>query len=163
MKKQCTSCRLTNYLLLFFTILGLDRLTKFWAISELQTKNIKVCSFLDLSLGLNRGMVFGLFSFQRPFYFYLITSFVILVLIFFLVYVYAEFKSGKSLIAHIMLLAGAVSNIIDRFIWGGVVDFVDFHVGSWHWYTFNIADVFIVVGIFYIAWREIFHGNNKLL
>jgi len=67
---------------------------------------------------------------------------------------------GIKKFALLMILGGAIGNLYDRIIFGAVPDFIDFHIGNFHWFIFNFADVFITVGVFFMILIE-FAGNNK--
>ena len=161
MKRRDLISILIGYIILFFGVLGLDRITKTWAIKNLMFQNINIFLGFNLSLTFNRGVVFGLFSSKNSFYFCGVSGLVILILAAFSFYTFWEFKKGRSIICHIMLASGALSNVIDRFLYGGVVDFIDIYAFSWHWPTFNVADIFVVIGIFGIAFVEFFYGNHN--
>ena len=150
--------RITVYLALFFGVFGLDQLTKLWAVRELMLRSIEVFPGLDFSLTFNRGVVFGIFSSNVPIYFWILTTVVISALILFLGYLVWRYRRGQSIILEILVAAGALSNIFDRFIYVGVVDFIDCYVGKVHWPNFNVADIFIVVGLLGIVIRETFFG-----
>jgi len=73
-------------------------------------------------------------------------------------YIIGEYLSGVDISAELFVLVGGVSNVIDRFLYGGVIDFIDLYIGNYHWYTFNLADAYIVMGIIFIVLRSITHG-----
>ncbi len=105
-----------------------------------------VTSFFNLALTYNRGMSFGLFN-DGPgvnaFFFSLVAAAIVAVLVYWLRRVASPFLA----IAIGLIIGGAVGNVIDRIRLGAVVDFLDFHVGSWHWPAFNLADSAICVGV----------------
>lgn len=138
------------YTLLFFVLIFIDRASKFWALNVLKEKSISLFKYLDFSLVFNRGVSFGVLSSSSPIVFYLLTAVIFLVIIFFVIFLFTEAKRGVNVFWHTFIAAGAYSNLIDRFLYKGVVDFIDFHIYSWHWPTFNIADAFIVIGVFAI-------------
>jgi len=157
--KRC--CKIVGYLSLFFGVICLDQLTKLWAVRELMFRNIAVFPGLNFSLTFNRGVVFGFFSSKSALYFWSIITVVVLALLLFFVYLGWRYKKGQNIIFEVLVSAGALSNIFDRFIYVGVVDFIDCYIGSWHWPNFNVADIFIVIGILGIVGREIFFGEGN--
>lgn len=122
-----------------------DQITKWWAIDILNSGKITVIDdFFYLTLVYNRGAAFGIFP-GRNYLFIVLSILTIAVLIFF----YRSFFSGSSIsrISGGLILGGAIGNLIDRFRFSYVVDFLDFKFGSYHWPAFNIADSAICVGV----------------
>lgn len=122
-----------------------DQITKWWAIDILNSGKITVIDDLFyLTLVYNRGAAFGIFP-GRNYLFIVLSILTIAVLIFF----YRSFFSGSSIsrISGGLILGGAIGNLIDRFRFNYVVDFLDFKFGSYHWPAFNIADSAICVGV----------------
>ena len=71
-----------------------------------------------------------------------------------MVFTFKKWQQHTSILAELAVLAGAISNIIDRYLYGGVVDFIHAHLGGWSWPIFNVADMAIVLGIFCIFWEQ---------
>ena len=146
---------------IIFLIFLLDRLSKTYVIyldnksngSELLTSN-----FLSIKLLWNQGIAFGLLSFEKSHLYNLLTViiFIIVILIVFM----TINSSGIKKYALLMIFGGAIGNLYDRIIFKAVPDFIDFHIGSYHWFIFNLADVFISVGVFFMILSE-FAGNSK--
>ncbi len=134
-------------LLLFASCFALDRITKYWALHYLAGGFKRVTSYFNFSLAWNRGVSWSLFSSEHPFYTHLLTAGILSVIVIFSFYLVAEYRQKKNIMFHIMILAGALSNVVDRFLYGAVLDFLQFHIGVWYWPTFNVADMFIVVGV----------------
>lgn len=137
----------------FIFLFIIDRLSKMWAYEALQKKIINVCTGFQCELVWNRGVSFGTFQFESGIYFGLLTFFILLIISLVFFHTIKSYQSGESVLGEVLVLAGASSNIVDRFLYGAVLDFVDIYVGPWHWYTFNIADVFIVIGAFIIIYK----------
>ena len=100
----------------------------------------------------NTGIGFGLLNLEAGIIYNLISifiSFIILVITFFLK---ADLKEG---FLYALIIGGAVGNLYDRAIYFAVPDFIDFHIGNYHWFTFNIADIFITVGIILLIIKEV--------
>jgi len=128
-----------------------DQLTKYFALQNLKHfAPIKVVPMLNWHLTYNQGAAFGFLAnyggFQR--YFLLLVAITISCFIICKInqYKYQPNKKYESL-ALAMILGGALGNFIDRLRFGYVIDFIDCYCGSWHWYTFNVADIFICLGV----------------
>tara|TARA_B100000886_G_scaffold130030_1_gene87661 strand:+ start:93 stop:584 length:492 start_codon:yes stop_codon:yes gene_type:complete len=123
----------------------LDRFTKNIIISDFSESSYYVNDFLNFDLIWNTGIGFGLLSFNSNLYYNLIT-FLILVVIIFLVIISLKSDNYDKIIFSI-IIGGALGNFYDRIIFKAVPDFIDLHYKSFHWFTFNIADIFITVGL----------------
>ena len=144
------------------TIFILDRLSKYF-ILELSNAddsfNIPITSFFNLNLVWNSGIAFGLFSFDEQFYYNIIT--LIIILITFVILFFAVKSDGVERIGFSMIFGGSLGNIFDRLYYAAVVDFIDFHINNIHWFIFNIADIFISLGVIILITTEIF-GRKKI-
>lgn len=140
---------LTRYGLLFTVLFLVDRVTKalilWWGTDEL-----RVAPFLSFKLCFNRGISWGLLHSSGTGQFILVTALTIAVIILLSIYAYTRWSNGCPVWGETLALTGALSNLIDRFFYGGVIDFILFSVGDWSWPLFNIADASIVVGVFLI-------------
>ncbi len=146
------------YILLFIFTFTLDRFTKTWALNNLINKDIKLFKGLNFTLVWNRGISWGLFSFKSFWGFLFITSIILAVLVLFILHVCYQFKKRRKIYFELLILVGAVSNMLDRFLYGAVADFIDCYILTWHWPTFNFADVFVVIGVFGILGRYLWYG-----
>ena len=149
-----------NLILVLFIFL-FDRFTKIYVI-HLHKKylgaEIFSSKFLNISLIWNEGIAFGLFSFGEKTLYNFLT---ILIFIIILVIVYMIIKSeGFQKYSLLMILGGALGNIFDRVFYKAVPDFIDFHVQEFHWFIFNVADIFITIGVIFMILLE-FVGNKK--
>ena len=134
---------------------GLDRLSKKYVISliEKSQSELFINDYLNITLNWNRGIAFGLLSFNATIVYHLI-SILILTIIVYLIYLMVKSDSlGKILFAFI--IGGAAGNLFDRFTYFAVPDFIDFHINSFHWFTFNVADIFISLGITLMILKEL--------
>ncbi len=132
--------------ILFF----IDRMTKYYAVYLYRVYGISyymITSFLSFSLSFNRGMSFSIGHSQDQGAFVLITGIAISLTLFVIYYAYDQFKSGYSILGELLVVIGSLSNIIDRFLYVGVVDFIEFSWNSWFWPAFNCADAYIVIGV----------------
>ena len=143
-----------SFIIIIFAF-SLDRLSKIYVIS-LVTNNqseLFINDYLNITLNWNRGIAFGLLSFDATTIYHLI-SILILTIIIYLIYLMVKSDSfGKILFA--LIIGGAVGNLFDRFTYFAVPDFIDLHFANFHWFTFNFADILISVGIFAIILKEI--------
>lgn len=124
-----------------------DQLSKI-AISKLLAKQgvLKITSFFNLVLAYNKGAAFSFLAAEGGWQRYLFTGISIAVSIF-LVYLLRKHATQRMFCWGLaLLLGGAVGNLIDRLLYGHVIDFLDFHVGTWHWPAFNVADSAICLG-----------------
>lgn len=122
-----------------------DQSTKAWALERFTTapRELVVTDFFNLVLVRNTGVTFGMFSGLPPWA--LVAAMVAIVIGVFVSMLRVEHRI--SAVAHGLILGGAMGNIADRIRHAAVTDFLDFHVGSWHWPAFNGADIVIVCGV----------------
>jgi len=144
-----------------FFIFFFRRISKLYVI-YLHDKNIGgdlySSDYLNINLIWNEGIAFGLFAFEESKFYNFLTLFISLVIS---VLIYMLIKSnGVKRFALLIIIGGALGNLYDRVIYLAVPDFIDFHIGNFHWFTFNIADIFISVGVIFMILLE-FIDNNK--
>ena len=148
-------------LIFILSIFVADRLSKILIINSAETfgeLDIFVTSFLNFNLIWNDGIAFGLFSFEKNSQYNFLTAFIFLII---LIIIFMLAKSeGLKKYSLIMILGGALGNIFDRLLSKSVPDFIDFHIGNFHWFIFNTADVFITIGVIFMILIE-FTDNNK--
>ena len=139
----------------------LDRISKILVINEAESFgdiNISVTSFLNLNLIWNEGIAFGLFSFEQKFYYNLLTLIIIIVtLIIFWMITRTEKLEN---LGFMMIFGGSLGNIFDRLFYSAVPDFIDFHIKNFHWFIFNVADIFITIGVIILLFQELFLKNK---
>ena len=135
-------------------IFGIDRLSKTYVIKLIQSqeREIFVYDFLNLTLNWNTGIAFGLLSSNANVLYHLISALILLIIIYLIYLMVISDNSGKVIIS--LIIGGAVGNLYDRLTYFAVPDFIDFHIENYHWFTFNIADVFISLGIFGMIIKE---------
>ena len=135
-------------IIIIFIAFFLDRASKIYLLN-LQSSGIDVdfyvYPFLNFQLVWNTGIGFGLVSMEASIFYHVLTliiAFVIIGLIFYLV-------KSKAVYAYLiaLVIGGALGNLFDRIYYYAVPDFIDLHLGNYHWFTFNVADIFITVGI----------------
>ena len=140
----------------------LDRLSKIYVI-QLDKNNLGSdifnSAYLNIVLIWNKGIAFGLLSFNES-YLYNIISLIIAIII--IVLVIMSLKSqGFKRYSLLMIVGGALGNLHDRFFFNAVPDFIDFHIGNFHWFIFNVSDIFITLGVSNMIVLELADNKSK--
>ena len=141
------------FVLIIFLI---DRLSKYWILElskPLGELNIQITSFLNFNLIWNNGIAFGLLSLTENFYYNLVTFIIIIVTT--LVTWFAFKSKGLEKISFLMIIGGALGNIFDRIYYTSVIDFIDVSYKNFHWFIFNVADIFITMGVLMLISLEL--------
>ena len=149
-------------LTIIFSIFLLDRLSKLYIIYLDKINNgseIYQSKFLNIYLIWNEGIAFGLFSLDDNFLYNILTL-IILIVIIIILYLVATNKGFKRY-SLIFILGGAIGNFFDRIYYKAVPDFIDFHIGNFHWFIFNVSDIFITVGVICMITLELIGKNDK--
>lgn len=149
------------YFFLIFLIFLVDRISKNFIIKLAGNDNteIIISKFISIDLIWNRGVAFGLFSFDDYLFYRILTLLIsiIIILVFWLI-----IKSEKlEKYGFIMIFAGSLGNIYDRLVYSSVPDFIDLHYNDFHWFTFNVADIFISLGVILLIINEIYLKKKK--
>ena len=135
-------------IIIILSIFFFDRVTKIYLLN-LQTGgtdiDFYIYPFLNFYLVWNTGIGFGLASMESNIYYHILTSIIVIInigLIFFL-------AKSKGIYAYLiaLIIGGSLGNLFDRIYYYAVPDFIDLHLGNYHWFIFNVADIFITVGI----------------
>ena len=148
-------------LFLVLLIFLLDRISKIYVIyldKKLLGSEIFSSKYLNINLIWNDGIAFGLFSFEKGNLYNFLTL-IILVIIVAIIFMTAKAEGIKKY-SFLMILGGAIGNIFDRLFNRSVPDFLDFHIGNFHWFIFNIADIFITIGVIFVILME-FNEEKK--
>lgn len=156
---------LMQYMIVFASSFWLDRWTKSLAIKFLSEDSIVVNALCNFSLQWNKGVSFGWFSFESPLASLGLLLGVLVIIVLFTFYTIGQYRAGKLLYGETLVLAGALSNIVDRFKHGAVVDYIDLHIGSWHFAVFNVADMCICIGITWLILtqvKEVYDAKAKI-
>ena len=139
-----------------FSVFFLDRLSKIYLIN-LQANgtdiDFYVFPFLNFNLVWNTGIGFGLISLETNIFYHILTLIIATVniaLIFFII-------KSKGIYVYLLalIIGGSLGNLFDRIYYYAVPDFIDFHIGNFHWFVFNVADIFITVGIIGLMLKEL--------
>ena len=145
------------YLFIVVLIFFLDRFSKIYILNLAELNNsvdIYLSSFLNLYLIWNKGIAFGLLSFEQNLIYNLITLLISVINIF-IIFLIIKTKDIRVYFL-IFILGGSLGNLFDRVYYASVPDFIDFHIGNFHWFIFNVADIFITLGIICLILAEIF-------
>jgi len=147
---------------IIFLIFTLDRISKEYVINlfnETQFEEIYLLNFLNIYFIWNEGIAFGLLNFDN----YLIyNSITLLIILISLTILYLAFKNRNYTgYFFAMILGGSLGNLFDRIKFSAVPDFIDIHIGNYHWFIFNVADIFISLGIICLIFVELFY-NKKI-
>ena len=144
-------------------IFGLDRISKIYVVEQFKKNfinNIYESKFLNIHLIWNEGIAFGLLSLDDKNFYNILTIIIIFVSC---IVLYIGLKTnGIKRYALLGIFAGSLGNLFDRIFYKAVPDFIDFHIGEFHWFIFNIADIFITLGVLIMILTEFF-GNNKII
>ena len=140
----------------------LDRLSKIYVI-QLDKNNLGSdifnSAYLNIVLIWNKGIAFGLLSFSES-YLYNIISLIIAIIIIILVIMSLK-SQGLKRYSLLMIVGGALGNLHDRLFFNAVPDFIDFHIGNFHWFIFNVSDIFITLGVISMIFLELFDNKNE--
>ena len=153
---------LKENILMFFLIIivfFLDRYSKTFMLSNLNENLIYINDFINFDLIWNTGIGFGFLSSSSSLIYNIISVIVGIIVI---ALIYISLKSDKfDKTAFSLIIGGALGNFYDRIFFNAVPDFIDIHYGNFHWFTFNIADIFITVGVLIFLFRSPFYKNEK--
>ena len=137
-----------------------DRISKIKIIDhQLNNNKIYINDFINFDLVWNTGIGFGIFSSTSNLMYHSITGIIGMVIIF-IIYLIRKSKFIDKIL-FTMILGGALGNFYDRVAYSAVPDFIDIHYQNFHWFTFNIADIFITAGIIMLLVKELFIKNEK--
>ena len=149
-------------ILVVFTIFFLDRLSKIFVIYQNEkslSADLFSSKFLNISLIWNEGIAFGLFSFEQSHLYDFLTIFITIVVI--VIFLMILKNNGVKKFSLLMILGGALGNLYDRIFFKAVPDFIDFHIGNFHWFIFNVSDIFISLGVLFLIYLELIDNQKK--
>ena len=145
------------FLAIIFFIFGIDRYSKIKIINNFSDISFYLNDFLNFDLIWNTGIGFGFFSTNSTLVYNLVTILIILVILFIVSMFIVSERLDKLI--YSIVIGGALGNLYDRFVYKAVPDFIDIHYNNFHWFTFNVADIFITIGILILILRNIFVKN----
>ena len=141
--------RYLQYIVLSLLVLTLDQVTKWWAVTSLDWHNPQpILSILNFALTYNRGAAFSLLNNNSQWTHVFFISLTIIISLVLLVWLKKSVNRKQTMecVGLSLILGGAWGNLFDRFYYGYVIDFIDVHLGSYHWPVFNVADSAICIG-----------------
>ncbi len=148
-------------LLIIIIIFSLDRISKFYVIFKSETNlssSLYTSKFLNINLIWNEGIAFGLLSFDEKFYYNILTIIIILITLIIMFLMIRAKRMEK--ISYSFIIGGSFGNITDRLYYSAVPDFIDIYINNFHWFIFNVADIFITLGIISLISIEVL--NKKI-
>ena len=147
------------FILIIFLIDRISKIAMINTADKIGDTSISLTSFLNLNLIWNDGIAFGLLSFSESFGYNLITIIICLVILFLAMMLINADKISR--ISLILILGGAFGNLFDRLYYSAVPDFIDFYFKGFHWFIFNVADIFITIGIICLILSEFLFYKKK--
>ncbi len=150
------------YFSIILLIFLADRISKLWIISffdSANNPNIEFLPFINLHLIWNKGIAFGLLSFSEKYNYNFLTLLIFIVII--VVFWMLLKTKGLEKYGFIFVFGGSLGNVYDRMFYSAVPDFIDIYYKNFHWFTFNVADIFITLGVIILILNEFFLKNQK--
>ena len=147
---------------IIFLIFILDRFSKIYVVyldKINYSSELYQSKYLNITLVWNEGIAFGLLSFNQN-NLYNLLSFLIVIIILIIFFMIIKNNNIKKY-PLLMIFAGAIGNLYDRIFYKAVPDFIDFHIGEFHWFIFNLADIFISLGVFFMILIELIDNNKS--
>lgn len=146
------------YSFIVLSIFLLDRITKMCALTYCAIQSIMVTPYLSFSLAYNRGMAWSLAESNDTYVFVFVTMLVLCITLWIALTAYWRYSADKNIVGESIIIAGSIGNLYDRFVMGGVVDFIELSYKGWYWPVFNIADIAVVVGVVIMMY---IHGKKE--
>jgi len=150
-----------NLSIVFFVYI-LDRITKIYILYLTQNNfgsEIFSSKYLNIFPIWNKGISFGLLSFDNMNLYHFLSFFISVIIL--ILIIMAIKNQGFKRLFLLIIIGGALGNLYDRIRFNGVLDFIDFHVGNFHWFIFNVSDIFITLGIIGMIFLELTRNKNE--
>ena len=150
-----------NIIIVIF-IFFLDRISKIYVISQFEknfSPELFTSKYLNITLIWNEGIAFGLLSFDTSYLYNLLTMMILIIIIIILFMILKS--SGLKKYSLLIILGGALGNAYDRIFFKAVPDFIDFHIEEFHWFIFNVSDIFITIGVVFVILIEIIETKKN--
>ena len=151
-----------NLSIVFFVYI-LDRITKIYILHLTQNNfgsEIFSSKYLNIFPIWNKGISFGLLSFDKINLYHFLSFFISVIIL--VLIIMAIKNQGFKRLFLLIIIGGALGNLYDRIRFNGVLDFIDFHVGNFHWFIFNVSDIFITIGVVGMILLELITNKKKL-
>ena len=142
--------------IIVISIFLFDRISKIYIIyldKKFSEPEIFSSKFLNIHLIWNEGIAFGLFSFDQKSLYNILSIIIFLVILIILIWIIRS--KGLKRYSLLIIFSGAIGNFCDRIYYGAVPDFIDFHIGNFHWFIFNVSDIFITIGVIGMIFLEL--------
>jgi|TARA_B110000238_G_C16070708_1_gene414752 signal peptidase II len=152
---------IVNFIIILCIFL-IDRFSKIYILKIAMLQNILdiyVNPYLNFYLIWNKGIAFGLLSFNDVFIYNIVTSMIIIIII--IILIMLTKSEGFKKYSLLFVMGGSLGNLYDRIYYSAVPDFIDFHINNFHWFIFNVADIFITFGVICLIFDEVFINNKK--
>ena len=152
---------IVNFIIILCIFL-IDRFSKIYILKIAMLQNILdiyVNPYLNFYLIWNKGIAFGLLSFNDVFIYNIVTSIIIIITI--IILIMLTKSEGFKKYSLLFVMGGSLGNLYDRIYYSAVPDFIDFHINNFHWFIFNVADIFITFGIICLIFDEVFINNKS--
>ena len=149
-------------LMIIISIFLIDRISKIYVVNFDKTlidSDLFNSAFLNISLVWNSGIAFGLLSISQSNLYNFITA-LIFVIILFLLILLSKAKNLQKY-SYLIIIGGGLGNLFDRIFYKAVPDFIDIHYNGFHWFIFNIADIFITFGVICLIYDEVFLQKSE--
>jgi len=159
MNKTKLEIFILNFIILI-TIFLIDRISKFYILKLAEVEgsvDIYIAPYLNFFLIWNKGVAFGLFAANENMIYNAITVVIALIIIVILFMMWKNDNIQRYYLA--LVVGGALGNLYDRVVYTAVPDFIDLHFHGFHWFVFNVADIFISIGVFCLIVTEVFNNN----
>ena len=147
------------FLIIILLTFSIDRYSKIKIINNFSDTRFYLNDFLNLDLLWNTGIGFGLLSLESSIYYNFLSILIGLVIV---LLIFVGIKSNKfEKFFFSMIIGGALGNFYDRIYFNAVPDFIDLHYKNFHWFTFNLADIFITIGIIFYIFNGVLINRSK--
>ena len=146
-------------IILILLIFFLDRYSKSQILTNFDEKSFYINDFLNINLLWNTGVGFGLFSTNSNTFYNFISLLIFSIIVILIYMVLTSDKKDKIIFS--IIIGGALGNFYDRIYYKAVPDFIDLHYNNFHWFTFNVADIFITIGIIFFLMKETLIKRKK--
>ena len=143
-------------------IFSFDRISKIYILKIAEQENlvdIYLTSYLNFYLIWNKGIAFGMLSFDESAIYNIITSIIVIITVVIMIMIVKS--QGFKKYALLLVLGGSISNLFDRIYYSAVPDFIDLHIMDFHWFIFNVADIFITLGIICLIIEELMFDKKN--
>ncbi len=151
-----------KYFVIIVLIFFVDRISKIYLLNLYETGtdvNFYILPYLNIYLIFNTGIGFGLLDFEANTFYHFLTFVIGIIILVLILMLFKQKMINKYFIS--MIIGGSLGNFFDRVYYFAVPDFFDFHIKNFHWFIFNIADIFITIGLICLIIAEIFAKDIK--